>query len=212
MRGTGTTKHTEISVRQDLQCFVDTLYSHVVNTILKPASEKMHGNMSKAEDINEMTDVHDAFIQSIQTQCLFLKNLNPIYHAMISILELGVRFTDLRRQMLSRISSGAEISKDQKSKKKHRRRSSVHPNQVRRPNYSHSSDESSENEGDPDYDADTEKLSGKEGSYDERMGKIKEELTRLRSFVVTGLRGISRTGGEVSWEMLADQLDWGSFD
>jgi gamma-tubulin complex component 5 len=74
-----------------------------------------------------------------------------------------------------------------------------------------SSDESSEHDEDPDYDADTEKLSGNEGSYAERLQKIKAEVTRLRTFVVTGLRGISRAGGEPTWEILAEQLDWGEF-
>jgi gamma-tubulin complex component 5 len=209
MHGNAPMKHIEISIRQDLQCFVDTLLSHICNTILQPASQRMSHNMSKAEDIDEMAHVHEAFITSIQTQCLLTKNLNPIYHSILSLLEVGVRFTDLRRQALGRTNSTTDAGKLQK--RKARRRSSLRPSRALEVDTSESSDGGFESNKDQDYDADSEKLSGNEGSYSERLKKLKDEVLRLRNFVVTGLKGISRTGGEPTWEMLAEQLDWGSF-
>jgi gamma-tubulin complex component 5 len=210
MRGQERFSHLEISIRHDLQCLVDTLFSHIVNTILKPASERMAQKMSAAEDIDQMTEVHESFIYTIQTQCLLTKNLTPIYHAIISLLEHGVRFADLRRQHISK--SGLTTNNGKKTRNKTRRRSAVRHGRQLETDNSLSSDESDENDKDPDYDADTEKLSGNEGSYAERLQKMKEEVVRLRTFVVTGLRGISRAGGEPTWEMLAEQLDWGNFE
>jgi gamma-tubulin complex component 5 len=207
MRGQEHFNHVEISIRHDLQCFVDTLFAHTLNTILKPACQHMGLKMSFAEDIDQMTEVHEFFIQTIQTQCLLTKNLTPIYHAIICVLELGVRFADLRRQLVSK--SGSTVDNGKKKRSKARRRSTMRQGRQLETDNSLSSGDSSDNDKDPDYDADTEKLSGNEGSYAERLQKMKEEMARLRSFVVTGLRGISRAGGEPTWEMLAEQLDWG---
>jgi gamma-tubulin complex component 5 len=211
MRGVEPLSPIEMFLKQELQCFVDSLLSHVVNTIIKPGCERMLEKMSRASDIDQMTAVHDAFIYTIQTQCLLTKNLAPISQAIISLLDHGARFADLRRQMSGRSNSSSELSKAQK-RIKSRGRSSVRLNRNRRGETSLSSDEEPEdNDEDPDYDADTEKLSGNEGSYEEKLGRTKEEVTRLRTFIVTGLRGISRAGGEPTWEMLAEQLDWGNF-
>jgi len=210
IRGKEPLKHMEIAIRQDLQCFVDTIFSHLVNTILKPGSLRMQSKMASAEDIDQMTEIHDSFILKIQTQCLLTKNLQPIHHAVLSLLEQGVRFADLRRQHLSRVQVPSPSRKP-----KPQRRTSLRPN--RRPISTSSSDSDpassdvDKDDDDPDYDADTEKLSGNEGSYAQRLRKMKDEVTRLRIFIVTGLRGIARAGGEPTWEMLADQLDWGSF-
>jgi len=203
----------EIAIRQDLQCFVDTLFSHLVNTILKPASSKMKSKMTIAEDIDQLTDIHDSFILTIQTQCLLTKNLKPIHQTILALLEQGIRFADLRRQHLGRVHAPSP------SRKPHiHRRTSLRPNRHLISKSSSDSDSEGSDDDkdpdvdeDPDYDADTEKLSGNEGSYAQRLRKMKDEVSRLRTFIVTGLRGIARAGGEPTWEMLADRLDWGSF-
>jgi gamma-tubulin complex component 5 len=163
--------------------------------------------MAEAEGIDEMVHVHETFIAKIQTQCLLTKNLIPIYHGVISLLEVGVRFADLRRQANGRNNSISDLGK--LKTRKARRRCSVRPGRDLEIDSSESSDEDFESNKDQDYDADSEKLSGKEGSYSERLKKLKDEVLRLRNFVVTGLKGISRAGGEPTWEMLAEQLDFG---
>ena len=69
-----------------------------------------------------------------------------------------------------------------------------------------STDEGGDNTDDGDYDADTENLSGSVGSHVDKLKAMREELTRLRIFIVKGLRGISRSGGELAWEILCGSL------
>ena len=168
--------------------------------------------MAAAEDVDEMAQVHLTYIASVQSRCLLTKNLIPIYNYIISILEMAVQFTDCRRQQ-----AGLRIREEDQSLQKLRttpstrrtRRSGVRRRYSGKPDIAASSSEDSDGDDDDgEYDADTEVLSGKEGTYAERMEKMRDEFGRLCGFVVTGLRGVSRAGGESSWEMLADRLDW----
>ena len=68
---------------------------------------------------------------------------------------------------------------------------------------------SSSSEEDEDYDADTETPSASDESYEERLQKIEEQFGQLLHFTIAGLRGVSRAGGELAWEMLAERLEWG---
>jgi gamma-tubulin complex component 5 len=204
--------HLATSLRHRLQWFVDTLKSHLVHSVLLPSSARLREQLVAAEDVDEMADVHQAFIESIQARCLITKNLAPIHNVIIAILDLAVQFTDARRQQ-----AGLRVRGDKPTRAAHSMATNRKPKISHR--YSgkgdHTTSSSEDNDAvgyddddDDDYDADTEVVSGREGSLVERMEKMRDEFGRLCSFVVTGLRGISRAGGEGSWEMLADRLDW----
>jgi len=197
------------ALRQQLQWLVDTLLSHFLYSVIQPLSEQMRHAMPLARDLDEMIEVHDRFITSVQIQCLLSKNLAPIYQALVSILELAVQFSDCRRQQIGlrsrhiRHGAGpATVQFRRRSTARQRRRSGIVEN-------SESSDESQiDNNTEDAYEADTETLTTTHGSHNEQMARIKDELDKLCSFIVTGLRGIGRAGGEDTWEMLADRLDW----
>ncbi|OJD33378.1 gamma-tubulin complex component [Diplodia corticola] len=46
------------------------------------------------------------------------------------------------------------------------------------------------------------------GSMQERLGRMKEAFEKHFAFVIAGLRGVSRAGGERCWEVLAERLEW----
>lgn len=195
------------ALRQQLQWFVDTVLSHFLYAVIQPLSEQMQREMPLARDMDEMTEVHERFINSVQTQCLLSKNLAPIAQALVSILEMAVQFSDCRRQQIGlrprHGHNGVGTTVRRKSTVRHRRKSMMVAESA-------SSEEESTNESnvEDDYDADTETLTSAIGTHNQQMTRMKEELDKLCSFIVTGLRGIGRAGGEGSWEMLADRLDW----
>jgi gamma-tubulin complex component 5 len=202
------TDHLAASLRHRLQWFADTLKSHIVHSVLQPSSATLREQLAAAEDVDEMADVHQAFIASVQARCLITKSLAPIHNVIIAILDLAVQFTDARRQQ-----AGLRVRDDKPThaarKVAAKRKSEIWRRYSGKDDITASSSEESDvDDDDDDYDADTEVLSGREGSYAERMEKMRDEFGRLCSFVVTGLRGVSRAGGESSWEMLADRLDW----
>jgi gamma-tubulin complex component 5 len=204
------TDYLAASLLHRLQWFVDTLKSHLVHSVLLPSSVTLREQLAAAEDVDQMARVHQAFIASIQARCLITKSLTPIHNVIIAILDLAVQFTDARRQQ-----AGLRVQGGKPTRAAHNMATSRKPKTSRRYSGKGDSTASSSDENDADddgddndYDADTEVVSGRESSHAERMEKMRDEFGRLCSFVITGLRGISRAGGEASWEMLADRLDW----
>jgi gamma-tubulin complex component 5 len=196
-----------VSLRQETNWFIDTLQSYIINIVLTPCSEKLLENIQIAEDVDEMTEVHDEFISKIQVHCLLSKNLGPIQNAILSVLEIAVQFADYQFHQSGKRGRGQPNSK---SRRKQPLRTMTARRNPKLENIYVADESTDESDTDGDYDADTENLSGSVGSYTEKLKTMREELTRLRIFIVKGLRGISRSGGEFVWEILADHLDCGT--
>jgi gamma-tubulin complex component 5 len=200
-----------VGLRQELQFFVDVLHTHLINSVLETSYESMVKRMHRATDLDEMTRVHDGYVSSLLAQYLLTKNLAPILNAVTSVFELVVQFAEMWRRQ-----TGVDTEKKvRKSRRKSRRRalSTRQVSQIKQRILQDQEEESSsdedENAGEginDSYDADTEALG--EPQVDEILGKMHKDFEHLHRFIVTGLRGIARSGGEATWEMLADQLDW----
>jgi gamma-tubulin complex component 5 len=155
-----------------------------------------------------MTEVHDEFVSNTHARCLLSKNLGPIQNAILSILEMAVQFAD---HQLHQAGKGGRGRANHQSRKKAPSRAVTARRSPKAESVyvaGESSDEGGNHTDDGDYDADTENLSGSVGSHAEKLKAMREELSRLRIFAVKGLRGISRSGGEFAWEILADHLDF----
>jgi gamma-tubulin complex component 5 len=198
-------------LKQQLQWLVDTFSSHFLYAVIQPLSAQMRHAMPLARDLDEMIGLHDKFISSLQTQCLLSKNLAPIFQAMQSILELAVQFCDCRRQQIGLRPRHGQSSNGTVSNKSRRKSAVRHKQRSRVVDDTASSDESSvESNTEDAYEADTETLTTPQGSgsHIQQMVRMKEELDKTCSFMLAGLRGIGRAGGEGTWEMFADRLDW----
>lgn len=198
-----------IAVRQQLQWFVGTLQSHIVNAVVQPLTNELHHQMSAAEDLDSMSEVHERFVNSLQAQCLLSKNLLPIHQSILAVLETVVKFCEVRdKQIGLRTKQNSKENLTIRSKSWRKTGVKARRKAKRVDDFSSSEDDFDESKADDEYDADTEPLVRSPESFHEQMLKMKEELDRLCSFIVTDLRGIGRAGGEASWDMLADQLDW----
>lgn len=196
-----------MSLRQETNWFIDTLQAYVVNIVLTPCSQRLFEKIQNAEDVDEMTEVHDEFVSNTHARCLLSKNLGPIQNAILSVLEIAVQFADHQLHQAGKRGRGRP---NHQSRRKQPLRG-VTARRSPKVESIYMADAESTDEGDTDdgdYDADTENLSGSVGSHTEKLKALREELSRLRIFIVKGLRGISRSGGEFAWEILADHLDF----
>ncbi|KAF2703431.1 hypothetical protein K504DRAFT_443748 [Pleomassaria siparia CBS 279.74] len=206
-------------LRQRLIWFTDILRSYLTETVILPATEDMTSAMNKAEDIDEMATVHLKYVARLQEQALLSHNLRPIHEAIISLLDLGVLFSDIHSQSAQQL--GADLNKTSKviliAKSPEKR-----PSKSPRKPISKSSrrksviptifeDDSSDSDGMDEREGEISRPTYKNVSRDgleAGLKSIDERFGRLLPFVTAGLRSVGRVGAEPIWEMLADRLEW----
>lgn len=187
-------------LRQRLLWFANTLLTYFTNSVLLVATQELRVAMTKAEDVDEMITVHDKFISRLENQFLISKNLSPIHEAVISILDLAILFSDAfvsyRGQLISSHSMTTTTGVGRVPKNARRR----------------TEDATSDSSYDSDQDssrADISYISFGETPFAERLKDMQASFTNLVAFVIAGLYGVHRAGGEPCWEMLANSLATG---
>lgn len=187
-------------VRQQLGWFIDIMLSYITSTVIETSTFQMRKSMADAEDIDAMAAVHQTFINRLQLGGLLAKNLAPIHDSIISILDLVVLYADNQARPCGNPVPKARATSHRGHRSRHvKDRSTLY------------ADETSDEEDDEDeYDADSEDSSTKEESYEKCLQNIHDQFGQLLNFTMAGLRGVGRAGGESSWEMLAERLEWGS--
>ena len=85
-----------VALRLETNGFTDDSASGNTSSIfvLTPCSQRLFERIQSAEDVDEMTEVHDEFISNTHARCLLSKNLGPIQNAILSALEIAVQFAD----------------------------------------------------------------------------------------------------------------------
>ncbi|ORY03299.1 Spc98 family-domain-containing protein [Clohesyomyces aquaticus] len=199
--------HMAYKLRQRLMWFSDILRSYLSETVIAISTQAMTADMGRAEDIDEMSNIHIKFLARLQEQALLSQNLKPIYRAIISLLDLGVLFSEIHEKIVQKLPT-AKLRHDlppkspAKPAKAANRRKSVIPLVVE----NQSSDSS-----DSELDADGDNPVGEGSSGDaglKTLNQIEEQFGKLLPFVTAGLRSVSRAGAKPVWEMLAERLEW----
>jgi gamma-tubulin complex component 5 len=207
-------------IRHSLLWLTNTFYSHFTELIIAMSTADMVKGLAAATDVDAMIAVHEAYMSSLEQQCLLSDNLAPIYKAVISLLDLCVHLADIQsaRHGQNRFEKSNRSFHSSSGRRKHYRR---HQHRRRVFNdfsdsddYDDDDDEKSNDEADNDHDHDdydegnTTNISFLESPYSERLTHVREKFERLLAFIVTGLRAVGRIDGQQSWEMLADRLAW----
>lgn len=191
---------TNHHVRQQLGWFIDIMLSYVTTTVIETSSVQMHKSMADAEDIDALAAVHQTFMTRLQLGGLLAKNLAPIHDSIISMFDLVLLYADNQARQFGKPAPLARAAN-------HRGRRSRH---TKGRGTAHDDETSDEEDEEDEYDADSEDSTTKEESYGDCLQKIQDQFAQLLNFTVAGLRGVGRAGGEPSWEMLAERLEWGS--
>ncbi|THC91452.1 hypothetical protein EYZ11_009082 [Aspergillus tanneri] len=188
------------AIRHNMLWFLNTLYSHLTGFVISTAIDSLRRALDESSDVDAMIAAHRSHMASLEDQCLLSKNLHPLHQATITLLDLCVSFADLHD------------TRQRGPQAEQRRFSRYHDNK------SHSDDEDDDDENDDDYDDENENDPGlgrdsvatslHGPQYTQRLDDIKNQFARIIAFMAAGLRGIGRVNGQVSWEMLAEKLEW----
>lgn len=190
------------SLRQCLLWFTNSLLAYLTNSVLSVGVKDMRVSLSKAEDVDDMIAAHDNFLSRVEKQCLISKNLAPIHQAIISILDLAILFSDAHASYKAELITSrlARTSTDARHASSN----------AQRKNGNVASESSDDDDNDNDEEAsnrvDLSYISFEETSYAERINSMHASFTKLLSFVIAGLYGVHRAGGEPCWEILANNL------
>ncbi|KAH6639014.1 Spc98 family-domain-containing protein [Boeremia exigua] len=188
--------HLIYKLQHRLTWFVDMLRSYYTETVVAFTSRDMEIAMEKAEDIDQMADIHVRYVAKLQERAMLSSDLTPIHKAVVEILDLGVLFAKAVADLEGSGTSRARPSAP--------RRKSSAPllDQVQ---LSDTEDEGEDNE----LDSARRSTRGSAGrSPTEALQAIDKELARLLPFVTAGLRSVGRVGAEPMWEQLAERLEW----
>lgn len=136
--------------------------------------------------MDNMIAVIGRYTKRVREMCLLGKKLKPIHSALLSILELGVRFSSRWRAKAGSGRLGRRIKKKDEEDEG-------------------SEDEEYEDGGETSgWETETERL---EGEGEERyLRETSEKLGRLVEFVRGGLKGVARAGVMPHLEMLGEEL------
>ncbi|KAL1979681.1 hypothetical protein VTN96DRAFT_5380 [Rasamsonia emersonii] len=199
-------------VRHGLLWFTNILYSHLTELVIAMATSSMQKSLAAAKDVDGMIAAHQAYMSSLEEQCLLSKNLAPIYQAVISLLDLCVHFADIQAarcggqnqfdQTTRSVGSAAGRRHVSHSYRKRNRRVSISDDDE------NTFDEDDDDEDEDEDEGNTTSISFLESPYSHRLRHVRDQFDRLLSFIVAGLRGVGRIDGEQSWEMLVERLEW----
>ncbi|RPB26975.1 hypothetical protein L211DRAFT_599399 [Terfezia boudieri ATCC MYA-4762] len=92
-------------LRQRALWFVNLVTMYVTYHVLKPNMEEMTENMRKARDVDEMVNVHDAFVGKITDRALLSDRMSKFHNAILSLLDICVDFADSHTKYLSSINT-----------------------------------------------------------------------------------------------------------
>ncbi|KAJ4293436.1 hypothetical protein N0V90_008719 [Kalmusia sp. IMI 367209] len=191
-------------LRQRLIWFADVLRSYLTETVIDSSFEDMKTAIVKAEDIDEMSNIHVKYVARLQDQALLSENLKPIYKAIISLLDLAVLFSQHHADNTNTSDSAVQSKSKPRIKPsaKSLRRKSFIPAVVEHESSDSDNSDVSGDEGQEGAKA-PENAGLKEG-----LDVVDREFGRLLPFVTAGLRSVGRVGAEPVWEMLAEMLEW----
>ncbi|KAE8354224.1 Spc98 family-domain-containing protein [Aspergillus coremiiformis] len=181
------------SLRHNMLWFLNTLYSHMTDFVISTATTSLRKDLSGCNDVDAMVAVHQSYTSSLEDQCLLSKNLYPLYEAIITLLDLCISFADLQSIRYN------QTTTHPKSAQK------VHGHDQYQ-----SDDEDEEDELDDQDNPEPEEkhIRLHETQYVQRLKDTRDQFNQHIVFLAAGLKGVGRANAQISWEILAERLEW----
>ena len=194
--------HLVFSLRHRLLWFSNALLTYLTDIVLSAATVEMRARMAAAGDVDEMIEVHESYVSRLEKQCLIEKRLGPIHQAIISLLDLVILFSDAHASYTVQNTMECMVRSVTPAARR------KHISSTRGRNGDEGSDSSDEAEAEfgSNGDMDVSYIGFAEKPYAERLLKIHTTFSKSLDFVIAGLHGVHRAGGESCWEILAESL------
>lgn len=194
-----------------LSHFVNVFYAHLTTCTIQPLTASMRERLqaSSTGSLDEMIRIHGTYISSLEHACLSSQRIKPLRDALLTILDLCIRFTDLvtspatapaRRESADGDFEASSFISARSQKR--RRRATANDD---------SSSEDGEEEGTGWGEGYSTFILDEDSSVIQEIEKIGDSFAKHVSFLVAGLRAVARSSGEQGlgegFEMLADGLE-----
>ncbi|EAW14832.1 putative gamma-tubulin complex component GCP5 [Aspergillus clavatus NRRL 1] len=195
------------ALRHNMLWFLNTLYSHMTDFVISTTTNSFHQSLAAAKDVDAMIATHRAYMSSLEDQCLLSRNLSPLHQATIALLDLCVYFADI------------QATRHGENQFDHSKTPGKYARLPRRKPHFASKDEEHSDEDEQDHDSDsqddsdadignTTAISFYEAPYADRLRDVQDQYDQLVGFLAAGLKGVGRVDGQISWEILAEKLEW----
>ncbi|KAL2888685.1 Gamma-tubulin complex component 5 [Ceratocystis lukuohia] len=203
------------SIRTRLLWFCTSLRSYLTGFVLTPACKSMHDDMEQASDVDGMLQVQFRFMRRVLNECCLGPKLQPIYEAMIDILQLTITLEKARNHHAAReAQEQTEISRISLASTPQRRqiiRSSLTPGTAtattKKQRHPDSSDDEVIGNGISEAAADQEP---ENTTYLAQLRDISVKYEGNLRFITDGLRAVARAttdSASMRWDLLAEMLE-----
>ncbi|CEN60418.1 hypothetical protein ASPCAL02858 [Aspergillus calidoustus] len=218
-------KTLSYALRHNMLWFLNTLYSHLTDFVISSTTDSLCKSLSTASDVDAMIAAHRSYMDSLEEQCLLSSNFSPLHQATLTLLDLCIAFADLHIARSHHLHQNtfdlARTPRRQPIFKPLRAGLTPTPRKARY-EYSYGDEDDTDDDSDGENDAsddgdendDPEKESTlrhtplNDTQYTQRLNDIQNQFNHLVAFLTAGLKGVGRVDGQVSWEMLAEKLEW----
>lgn len=185
-----------LALRQHLSWFATTLKGYVCE-VLSVVSKQLTIDLEAAADVDGMIAAFDTFQLDLTSKLLQHDNLAPIQGSMLAILDLYEDLALEWRHAVKQISNRAT-----QPTSRHLVVQQALSARQERPEI----DEEA-NLSDDEDDSEPHERHNQRSVLS--VPSLLKEYTRQLSFLLAGLRSVSRIEGEPAWIMLSEKLSWG---
>ena len=187
------------SLHHRLLWFTDVILGYITDMVISASTIDMRMDMRRAEDVDTMIAVHEAYVSLLQDRCFLTEQNGPIHQAIISLLDLTVLFSDVQSLYMSRIEESRESS-TASNMTRTAQRQSVHS-------------DSDEDEGNNQLDNTGEHSRFKpELVNTDRLRSMSDTFGKLHGYISAAVHGMSKANSVPCWEVLSRNLAVGARD
>ena len=173
--------------------FTDIMLSYITDMVLSASTVDMRMDIGRAEDVDTMIVVHEAYLSLLQDRCFLTEQNSPIHQAIISLLDLTVLFSDVQSLCISRTEETHGVSRALNMTRTVRHQS-VHS-------------DSDEDEDNNQLDTAGEHSPFKpEFANTDRLGSMSDTFGQLHGYISTAVHALSKANSVPCWEMLSSSL------
>ncbi|KIW18696.1 hypothetical protein PV08_02985 [Exophiala spinifera] len=200
------------AVYMGLAHFVNVLYAHLTTCAIGPMTRDMRGRLTAPStgSVDDMIAIHAVYVRDLELACLSSARVKPLRDAVVAVLDLCIRFADVVSAPTSASTSGRRGSVDFEASSFISARSQRRRRRTRQEGESDDDDDDDEEEDDGGMgEGYSTFILDEDSSVRKEIQRVKDVFQRHVTFLLAGLRGVSRTAGGVGdgLELLADSLE-----
>jgi len=195
-----------IRLQHRLTWFTIVLRSYLTETVIFFTTHDMTTAMEKAQDIDEMSQIHVKYVAKLQERALLSKAITPICNAIVAMLDLGISFA----QAIEAVSNATSKTDMSPTITNQRHQNLAHAIPIRLVQNADSDAAGEDDDAAAGRDTATnQRILGHNSTLplDKTLETIDADFARLLPFITAGLRSVGRVGAEPMWEQLAERLE-----